>query len=128
MITLFVVQSCADRKDPERTISSFDGLVDEIHHVPTLADVNKTERKNDWYAVIYDDEHISEELLEGLKVFVEHTDADAMVLFRMKGDKAYRSPRVFRRHITIRGDSLMPEREVKFETVLNGWVLSNDIN
>jgi len=128
VITLFIVQSCADAKDPAQTINSFNGLVDEIHQVTTLAEVNMTDRTNNWYAVAYDDEHISEELLEGLKVFVEQTNADVLVLLRLNGDKAYRSPRVFRRHITIKDGSLMPEQDVKFETVLNGWVLSNDID
>jgi len=127
MITLFVVQSCADAKDPKVSIDSFEGLEGEVHLVETLDEINGTERKHNWYGVIYDDEHIDEQLLEGLKVFIEHTDADALVLYRMKGgDKASRSPRLFRRHITLEEGSLMPEGEVKFETVLNGWVLSND--
>lgn len=125
MITLFVVQSCADAKDPTNSINSFKGLVDEVYNLASLKEVNGTDR-GDWYAVIYDDENINEELLEGLKVFVDETEADVLVLFRLRDGKFYRSPRVFRRHITIKNGSLMPEQDVKFETVLNGWILPND--
>lgn len=127
MITLFVVQSAADAKDTWQTIDSFDDMASEVHEVASLSEINSTDRVNDWYAVIYDDEHVNEELLEGLKVFADHTDADVLILFRLKDDKLFRSPRLFRRHITLREDCLMPEQEgIKFETVLNGWILSND--
>ena len=121
MITLFVVQSCADAKDPAKTIASCAGIASEVHQVTSLAEVNSTDRVNDWYAVLYDNECLDEQLLEGLKVFIEQSDADALVLFKT-GDKPSKSPRLFRRHITLQNNSLMPEQDVKFETVLNGWV------
>ena len=122
MITLFVVQSCADAKDPAETISSFGSVASEIHRVASLAEINSTDRANDWYAVLYDNERLDEQLLEGLKVFIKQSDADALVLFKKKGDTASKSPRIFRRHITLKDGSLMPEQDVKFETVLNGWI------
>jgi hypothetical protein len=121
MITLFVVQSCADPKDPAETIRSFGSMASEIHQVASLGEINSTDRTNDWYAVMHDNERIDERLLEGLKVFVEYSDADALVLFK-KGDRVFKSPRFFRRHITLQDNTLMPEQDVKFETVLNGWV------
>jgi|FLOH01.1.fsa_nt_gi hypothetical protein len=127
MITLFIVQSCADAKDVNQTLDSFSGLVDEIWCVKSLDEVNKTERKNDWYGVIYDDELIDERLNEGLKVFIEQSTADVLVLFKINSDGNHsKSPRLFRRHVTLRDSSMMPEQEdLVFETVLNGWVLPN---
>ena len=128
MMTLFVVQSCADAKDVNRTLDSFDGLVDELWCVRSLDEVNKTERKNDWYCIIYDDERIDERLNEGLKVFLEEYTGDVLELFKLHNDTVTKSPRLFRRHITLKDGSLLPERKgLKFEVVLNGWVLSNDI-
>ena len=121
MITLFVVQSCADVQDPTETIASCAGIASEVHQVASLREINSTDRVNDWYAVLYDNERLDEQLLEGLKVFIEQSDADALVLFKT-GDKPSKSPRLFRRHITLRAGSLMPEQDVKFETVLNGWI------
>jgi hypothetical protein len=127
MITLFIVQSCADVKDVNQALDSFGGLVDDLWCVRSLDEVNKTERKNDWYGVIYDDERIDERLNEGLKVFIEQSDADVLVLFKLNGDgNPSRCPRLFRRHITLRDGSLLPEqKDLVFETVLNGWVRSN---
>lgn len=127
MITLFIVQSCADPKDPSVTEKSFDGIADDVHCVSALSEVNGMERRNDWYGVFYDDEHIDEPLLEGLKVFIRESDADMLVLLKKNGEHYFKSPRLFRRHITLRDGSLLPESgSVPFQTVLNGWVLPND--
>ena len=126
MITLFVVQSCADAKDPTKTIRSCAEITSEVHQVASLDEINSTDRGSDWYAVLYDNERLDEQLLEGLKVFLIETNVDVFVLYKTNGDTASKSPRIFRRHITLKDGSLMPEQDVKFETVLNGWV--HDIN
>jgi len=120
MITLFVVQSCADAKDPTKTIDSFGPMASEAHQVANLDEINST--ANDWYAILYDNECIDEQLKEGLKVFITQSNADALVLFKKRGDTAFKSPRLFRRHITLGDNTLMPEQNVRFETVLNGWI------
>ena len=122
MITLFIVQGCADAKDPKESIDSFGKMASEVHQVASLKEINSTDRANDWYAVLYDNERIDEQLKEGLKVFIEQTDADVLVLFKKAGERAFRSPRLFRRNITLKDGTLMPEQDAKFETVLNGWV------
>jgi len=121
MITLFIVQSCADAKDPTETIDSFGVLASEVHQVASLEEINSTDRENDWYGVIYDNERLDEPLLEGLKVFIDQSDADVLVLYK-KGETVSKAPRIFRRHITLKPGSLMPEQDIKFETVLNGWI------
>uniref|UniRef100_A0A6H1ZK87 Uncharacterized protein n=1 Tax=viral metagenome TaxID=1070528 RepID=A0A6H1ZK87_9ZZZZ len=128
MITLFIVQSCADAKDVNQTLDSFNGLVDDLWCVRSLDEVNKTEKANEWYGVMYDDERIDERLNEGLKVFIEQSEADVLVLFRIHSDGNHsKAPRLFRRHITLKDVSLLPEQEnLIVETVLNGWVLSNN--
>jgi len=125
MITIFVVQSCADAKDPSQTIDSFGPLVSEVHQVASLDEINSTDRTNNWYAVVYDNECIDERLLEGLKVFIELSKADVLVLFKKNADTMSKAPRIFRRHITLKDNTLMPEQDVNFETVLNGWILGD---
>ena len=123
MMTLFVVNGCADAKDYPETVDSFGRMATEVHRVASLNEINATDRAEDWYGVIYDNEAIDDPLKEGLKVFLKETKADVLVLFKKVDEKkAFRSPRIFRRHITLRDGSLLPEQNVKFETVLNGWV------
>ena len=128
MLTLFVVQSCADAKDPGPTVASFDGLAHEIHFVPNLRAVNEALVQSDWYAVIYDDEHIDEPLMEGLKVFTEESSADMLVLLKKtSGGSYFRCPRLFRRDVMLRDDALIPQAPgLAFDTVLNGMIHDND--
>jgi len=128
MLTLFVVQSCADPKDPEKTLRSFEGLADEVYFVPNIQLINEATVQSDWYGVIYDDEHIDEELLEGLKVFVRESVSDMLVLLKHTSDGRYfRGPRLFRQDVILRDDSLLPIRDnLSFDTVLNGLIHDND--
>jgi hypothetical protein len=122
MMTLFVVNSCADAQDPTESIDSFGALASEVNEVASLNEINGTVRGEDWYGVIYDDEVIDERLLEGIKVFLKESSADVLVLFKTNGEKGSYSPRIFRSHITLQEGSLMPEQDVRFERVLNGWI------
>ena len=128
MLTLFVVQSCADPRDTGPTVRSFDGLTSEVYFVPNLQAINEVVVKTDWYAVIYDDENIDEPLLEGLKVFVQESPADMLILMKESKDQAYfRCPRLFRRDVMLREDTLLPTKEgLEFDTVLNGMIHDND--
>jgi len=128
MLTLFVVQSRADKLDSTRTLDSFHGLVDEIYFVPSIHEINEKTKRNEWYAVIYDDEYIDEPLKEGLKVFIEQCDVDVLVLGKKGKDKIFKAPRLFRQAVKISKDSLLPDNSdaITFETVLNGWVYDNN--
>jgi len=127
MLTLFVVQSRADKLDSALVVKSFEGLSDEIHFVPNIQSINDKAKKNEWYAVIYDDEYIDEPLKEGLKVFIEQSEVDVLVLGKQSKDKFFKAPRLFRRAVQLEEDSLIPVRaDLMFETVLNGWVYDNN--
>jgi len=127
MLTLFVVQSRADALDTNPATHSFKGLANEVYLVPNIQSINEKEKGNEWYAVIYDDEYIDEPLLEGLKVFVAVSEVDVLVLGKKGKDKIFKAPRIFRRDIKLRDDSLLPVKDnVTFETVLNGWVHDNN--
>jgi len=127
MLTLFVVQSRADALNHDRTIASFHEIVDEIYFVPNIREINDKPKRNDWYAVIYDDEHIDEPLVEGLKVFIEQSPVDVLVLGKEGKDKFFKAPRLFRRDVALRTDSLLPANDnLEFETVLNGMIHDNN--
>ena len=127
MLTLFIVQSCADPKDTARTRMSFSGLADTIVEVPNIQAINEEPVEHDWYAVIYDDEHIEEQLLEGLKVFIGESPADMLVLLKHSDGQYFKAPRLFRRDVILRDDSLLPVKEgLEFDTVLNGMIRDND--
>ena len=127
MLTLFVVQSRADKLDPGPAVKSFGDLVDEVHFVPSIRGLNK-KKKNAWFAVIYDDEYIDDPLKEGLKVFIELSDADMLILVKKSdGDKYFKCPRLFRRGVELRTDTLLPVKEgLALETVLNGLIHDNN--
>jgi len=127
MLTLFVVQSRADALDTGPAVKSFGDLADEIHFVPNIQSINEKEKKNEWYAVIYDDEIIDEPLKEGLKVFIEISDVDMLVLAKKGDGKYFKCVRLFRRNIELRTDALLPVKEgLALETVLNGWIHDNN--
>ena len=129
MLTLFVVQSRADKLDPGPAVKSFgDDLADEIHFVPNIRGINDKPKKNEWYAVIYDDEIIDEPLKEGLKVFIELCDVDMLILVKKSdSDKYFKCPRLFRRSVELKTDALLPVKEgLNLETVLNGFVHDNN--
>jgi len=128
MLTLFIVQSRADRLDPSPAVESFHDLADEIYFVPDIHEINDKTKRNEWYAVIYDDEYIDDPLKEGLKVFVDQSGADVLILGKKSKDRYFKSPRLFRNNIKLSDKSLMPEAGNlhNYETVLNGWVHDND--
>ena len=128
MLTLFIIQSRADALDSGPALKSFEGLADEVHLLPNIQGINTTEKRNQWYAVIYDDEIIDEYLNEGLRIFIELSDAEMLVLVKKGGEgKYFKCPRLFRKDVKIRADALLPVKEgLALETVLNGFVHDNN--
>jgi len=122
--TLFVVQSRADAMDYMPAAKSFVGLTaGDIFCVPNIQSISDHPVNSEWYGVIYDDEQIDEPLLEGLKVFVEVSDADMLILIKKHDGKYYKCPRLFRREVELRTDTLLPVKEgLEFDTVLNGYI------
>jgi hypothetical protein len=126
-LTLFVVQSRMEALDPGPTVESFEGLVSETFFVPNIQAINEAIVKTDWYAVIHDNEHIDDPLLEGLKVFIKESPADMLVLRKKSEEQYFKAPRLFRRDVMLRQDVLLPAIEgLDFDTVLNGMIHDND--
>jgi len=132
MLTLFIVNSDSRNADRKKTIASFKDVTQGIETVWNLKDVNKIRKNNPWYGVIYDDEYIEGALAVSLNTFF-NSDADVLVVFKkVMTDELHitKAPRFFRKHIILQEDSLLPKEpeDAKFETILNGWILSNDSN
>jgi len=131
MLTLFIVNSDSRYADRERTRASFENIAQDIVPVWNFRDINSIQKVAPWYGVIYDDEYIEDPLRVSLNTFFE-SDVDVLIVYKKElTDELHitKSPRFFRKHIILQEDSLLPKAEdVKFETILNGWILSNDSN
>lgn len=136
MVTLFILKSGNKDADPKRSLQSFIGLVTQTYYLNSLPEINAANKQNDWFAVIYDDEVIGKGLMDAalikdgeamsycpLKVHLSQTKADVLVLYKKHGGTITKSPRIFRKHIQLSPDTLMPaDKTVKFDTVLDGWI------
>jgi len=136
MLTLFILKSGNKDADPKKSLQSFIGLVTQTYYLNSLPEINAAGKENDWFAVIYDDEVVGKGLMDvtltkdgetmnycPLKVHLMQTKADVLVLYKKHGGAITRSPRIFRKHVQLLPDTLMPADEaVKFDTVLDGWI------
>lgn len=127
MLTLFILKSGQPEADSKKLKESLGFVVTETIKVEALEDVDPAGIKNTWYGVFYDNEQADEGLEASLKVFLTHSDADVLVLFKRFKDKdsMSKSSRLFRKNVRVRSDCLMPEYEyaLKTDAILNGWII-----
>ena len=77
--------------------------------------------------VMYDNESLSDALLEAIPVFLKHKYFNTLVVYKKEtqedGKKHYTiAPRIFRKDIKL-GDSLLPINDSKeFEKILDGFI------
>ncbi|MCK5606480.1 hypothetical protein KAR91_31550 [Candidatus Pacearchaeota archaeon] len=126
MLTLFILKSGSDDADPERAIASFGKLPRKVVEVNTLKDVDRAEVETKWYGICYDDEQVDKKLKASFKTFLSHSDADVLMIYKKLSETSVtKSPRLFRKSVSVRSDCLLPEREyaLKMDTILNGWII-----
>ena len=145
-LTLFIIKSGLDFADADRTANSTRYSRDEVgvpgepdympavHFEPKVVHVldrmvipvvNTTH-----YMVLWDCEHLQESLAAAMSPIVHNVAAQIHVLHRRDATKAVtKSPRVFESGVELQPDSLMPkERFWEFETILDGFIFTNDID
>lgn len=126
MLTLFIVKSGQPEADPKKSEDSFGEVVSKVIHAATLEEVNSHEVKTPWYGICYDNEQADEGLEVSLKIFLTHSDADVLIIYkRLTKQDMSKSPRLFRQNVRVRPDCLMPEYEyaLKIDAILNGWII-----
>ena len=127
MLTLFVLKSGKAKIDPQAAVKSFGDVVFETIHALSLDDLNEFEVHAPWFGVIHDNEKLDAYLQAALRMFLTWSDADVLVMYKKASDvkiAVHRCPRIFRKGVKIRPDCLLPvdESNLKFDTILNGWI------
>jgi len=126
MLTLFILKSGQPEADSKRASESFGFVVSKVIEVNSLEDViNAEEVKTPWYGICYDNEYADEGLKVSLKLFLTHSDADVLVLYKKHPENASKSSRLFRKNVRVRSDCLKPEYAyaLKIDAILNGWII-----
>ena len=127
---VFIIKSGVPNISLEKVKDSFGDEMELIveHIENNYAIINRTEKKADWYAVIYDNEYVDIFLAEGLHKFLALTPNDALGIYRkIDSLRASRSVRFYKSHVKIHKDRLVPADEsVEVDYMLNGWFLQYD--
>jgi hypothetical protein len=83
--------------------------------------------KSDWWMVICDDEMIEKRLLEAMMVGSKCENFDAFAFYKIdKETKVSICPRMFRKDVRLEDGVLYPQMPVRMETLLDGWVMSQE--
>jgi len=124
MLDLFIIDAYQKNSQPIETVISFQGRLSRFFIVSCFEEINEIEKKEDWYGVFYDDEVISEELLFSLELFFAHKGHDVLVALKkdITGNRISKSPRFFKKELTLKKDCLQPVEECVYETILDGWI------
>ena len=135
MFTLYIIPS--DRKEKanvERAVESFKpmpGSDKMTVKVLENRDLHLVEPKTDWYGFLFDVERLDERIARALPVFMAN-DFDFLIAFKKvvaKGvTKMFYAPRFFRKEVKLIPHKLIAEDEssLKFEKILDGWILEED--
>ncbi len=130
MLDVFVINVHQPNSSFVEAVSSFNGRINRMYAVDTMADINNIAKESEWYGVLYDNETIEDQLLEALPVFFEQSKADVLIAYRGNNDNIKpesMGPRFFRRDVVLSNLCLDVEDEegLVFDKILNGWILNN---
>ena len=133
---LYIIKSGKKDADREQTIKSFHNTkgepffervidVENIEHIIDLRAEYVDD--SDWYCVMYDNEYISEGIQFALPMYFASTVADVLIFMKNESGYITQSPRMFRKHVELKGESLMPSEDqgLKYTRVMDGWVKPN---
>ena len=125
-MNIFILPSGSAQADVIKTVKSFDVYNNNFtwEQVASLQEIIDSELYGNWYMIMYDDEHIDENLAKSIPVYLL-SQFDVMECYRKTGEKTGTiSPRLFRSHITPQWDSLLPADIQKLKTtrILDGWI------
>lgn len=126
MLTLYVLPSKGNATNIIKTAKSVGNVLKQAVSVKCISDIDP-DVDTQWYAVLYDNEIVDDQLSESLSSFLSFKDIDVLKIYKLIGHGPYAfsiAPRIFRSGIRLRENSLIPENSdnFKFETILNGWL------
>ncbi len=130
-LTLFAVRSGNDNSNLMNLINSFgEETIETVHSIDNLSQIKEKNILTEWFGVFYDDEHIDQGLRVAIPIFLTDITIEVFKFYRKTFDdginiEASISPRIFRKHIKLQDNSLLPIIPSRYETILNGWVLGN---
>ena len=130
-LTIFILPS-----DGEGNVNKLiDSLGDIPNHIKILShrELEKEAQKvsTDWFGYFFLDECLQNELRDAIPVFLKCTDKECLTLFRrhMHEDSkpSYsQAPRIFMRHVKMKGTQPSKEMEYSYERVLDGFIEDTD--
>jgi hypothetical protein len=111
-------------------VDSLLGVIYDLEVVDRIQEINEDIKESDWYAVFFDNEFVSADLRDAMNIVMKvDPDIDYFIFMEKDGDKIYQSPRMFKSHVMLNEDSLMPmqdgHEDLKFERLLDGWVMKS---
>ena len=125
MLTLYILNTNELNKSVGVLLNSLIGLYDRYVVVESTEMINEDLKTTDWYSVFYDNEYVSEDLFQAIKSIMgfEFIPYDALIFLKKDGEKMFQSPRMFKKQVTLKPNSLMPDLEYAiFERILDGWI------
>jgi len=124
MLTLFILKSGDPNAAPEKTVTSFAHMNPKVKMASDIKMINATEKRTKWYAVMYDNERLDQNLMEALPIHLTFQTHDIIVLFKRNDkDEMTMAPRIFRAEIKLRDNCLLPDGSgLKFDRALDGWI------
>jgi hypothetical protein len=125
MLTLFILKTSEGNRSVKETFRSLERIDHESMFVESIEEINNSDKKTDWYLVLHDNEYLSLDLKEAVKnILTMDISFDALIFLQKDTDgKFYQSPRLFKKHVRLKKNSLLPEDDsMKMVRILDGWI------
>lgn len=122
---LYVIATMESNSNVHKCVESCADFIDDASFIVSPGDLNLfKDKKEDWFLVLYDNEHLEPDLADAMPVFLAHDYYDVLVLAKAENNRITKCPRLFKSYLTFPDEGLLPvERNIKFENALNGFIL-----
>jgi len=125
IVDLFILDSQIGVKE-NYNWEAFDNakILGDIYNVKSNLEINRVDKKNKWFFVLYDDEEIDEQLACSLQAF-ELLDFDILKFYKKEKNYSYSiCPRMFKSDVILPEFGFLPTKwkVLNMETCLNGWI------
>lgn len=123
---IFILPSGSEHADSLKTVKSFEehDIKFMWKQVRNLQDIIESDLTGNWYMIMYDDEHIDENMAKAIPVYLL-SQFDVLECYKKTTDKTGTlSPRLFRGNVRPQWDTLLPAdiQNLKSTRILDGWI------